>query len=132
MTLIAPKHRKTRLRSPQVSELAARYKVGARLCSCLVRGAGGFLPDLRDMYAFSGAPVVYQRKIRSVQFPCSLRRHLTPFLNSAEYRMLRDQFGNKEAATDEDAEKVIKTIISSHSLQQNISPHIFLLRSSWK
>ena len=45
-------------------------------------------------------------------------------MNSAEYRTLRVQFGNQEAATDEDAERVIKTIMSSHSLPQNIIPGI--------
>jgi hypothetical protein len=105
---------------PSGGELGVKYKLEPAY-ALLAEVPEDFLPDLCDMYAFLEHLVLSAQKC--VQFPCSLKT-LEAFLNSAEYRMLRDQFGNKEVATDEDAEKVTKTIISSHSLPQNISPQI--------
>jgi hypothetical protein len=119
MTSIAPKQENS-LTVLSAGELAARYKLEP-VYALLAEVPEDFLPDLCDMYAFMEHLLLSAQ--RSVQFPCSLKT-LEAFLDSAEYRMLGDQFGNKEAATDEDAETVIKTIISSHSLPQNISPQI--------
>jgi hypothetical protein len=119
MTSIAPKQENS-LTVLSAGELAARYKLEP-VFALLAEVPADFLPDLRDMYAFLEHLLLSAQKC--VQFPCSLKT-LEAFVNSAEYRMLSDQFGNKEAATDEDAEKVIKTIISSHTLQQNILPQI--------
>jgi hypothetical protein len=106
---------------PSGGELGVKYKLEPAY-ALLAEVPKDFLPDLCDMYAFMEHLLLSaQRSV--VQFPCSLKT-LEAFLDSAEYCMLRDQFGNKEVATDEDAEKVIKTIISSHSLPQNISPQI--------
>jgi hypothetical protein len=106
---------------PSAGELAVKYKLEP-VYALLAEVPKDFLPDLCGMYGFLEHLLLSAQRC-VIQFPCSLKT-LETFLNSAEYHMLRDQFGNKEVATDEDAEKVIKTIISSHSLQRNISPQI--------
>jgi hypothetical protein len=101
MTSIAPKQENS-LTVLSAGELAARYKLEPAY-ALLAEVPEDFLPDLCDMYAFLEHLLLSAQ--RCVQFPCSLKT-LEAFLNSAEYGMLSDQFGNKEAATDEDAGKV--------------------------
>ena len=120
MTAIVPTQ-KDLLTIPSAKELAVRYKVDSSY-EYLVEIPEDYLPDLRGIYAFMDH-LLSSATHQTVQFACS-PNDLEAFVNSAEYRTLRVQFGNKEAATDEDAERVIKTIMSSHSLPQNIVPGI--------
>jgi hypothetical protein len=119
MTSIAPIPENS-LIMPSATELSERYKLEPGYAS-LLELPKNFLPELIDIYAFLDHLSLSAE--RFAQFPCSSKA-IDHFLNSAEYRMLCDQLGNEEAASDEDGEKVIKTIISSHSLPQNISPPI--------
>ena len=120
MTAIVPTQ-KDLLTIPSAKELAVRYKVDSSY-EYLVEIPEDYLPDLRGIYAFMDH-LLSSATHQTVQFACS-PNDLEAFVNSAEYRTLRVQFGNKEPATDEDAERVIKTIMSSHSLPQNIVPGI--------
>jgi hypothetical protein len=75
------------------------------------------LPVLRGIYGFM------DHLLHGIQFKCS-PKSLEAFVASDDYRTLCVLFSNKEAATDEDAEMVIKTLIASHPLPQNIDPQI--------
>ena len=120
MTSIVPINENS-LNLPSAADLAATYIPDPTMYHYLVDVPVGFLPELRELCA--ALQYMTELVCGYVQFPCHPKA-INHFLNSAEYRTLRDQLGNEEAASEEDAERVIKTIISSHILQQNISPRI--------
>jgi len=120
MTSIAP-IKENSLTLPSTADLAATYIPYPDTFHYLLDVPVGFLPELREIWEVLS--YMSESVYGCVQFPCHPKA-IDHFLKSEEYRTLRDQLGTEEAASDEDAERVIKTIIASHTLQQNISPPI--------
>jgi hypothetical protein len=102
-------------------ELAETYGVDANFHIFLDRPEW-LLPEVGGIYTFVKYLVMSTIPNR-LQFPCSPKRIAT-FLNSALYQSIRNQLEKQRPATDEDAERVIKIIVSTMPLQQNISPQV--------
>lgn len=113
--------RETSLTVPSAKELATIHRLPPDF-EYFVNVPKNFLSELRDAYALLRYMHMSLR-VNGLQWPCS-PNNIASFLGSDFYLSLREQVEEQKAVGEDDAEVVVKVIISTHTLQQNVSPQV--------